>query len=246
MSALVAGPPEAPAIVFIHGVRLTGAMWAPQVADLSDTFRTIALDLPAHGTRSGEAFTLDAATEAVASTIRAEAGGRAVVVGLSLGGYVAMALAARAPEVVRGLVLAGATAEPTGLRMWPYRALAEVMAEVDVARLDRANAWFFRHRFPPEIAEPIVAGGFWSRGGANALRSVAGERFVPRLAAYPGPSLIINGEYDLPFRLFAPAFAAAARDVRRVRLAGATHLANLDRPAAFSVAVRRFAESLPG
>ena len=88
MSALVAGPPEAPAIVFIHGVRLTGAMWAPQVADLSDTFRTIALDLPAHGTRSGEAFTLDAATEAVASTIRAEAGGRAVVVGLSLGGYV--------------------------------------------------------------------------------------------------------------------------------------------------------------
>ncbi len=244
MSTIAAGPAGAPAIVFIHGTRLTGAMWTPQLAGLADTFRTIAVDLPAHGARADESFTLDGAVDAVAATIRAEAGGRAVVVGLSLGGYVGMALAARSPELVRGLVLSGATAEPTGLRMLPYLALAEVMAEVDAARLDRANAWFFRRRFPPEFAEPIVAGGFWSRGGAAALRSVAGERFVPRLAAYPGPSLIVNGEFDLPFRLFAPAFAAAAQDARRVRLAGASHLANLDRPAAFNAAVRRFAGSL--
>jgi pimeloyl-ACP methyl ester carboxylesterase len=118
------------------------------------------------------------------------------------------------------------------------------MDGVDGARLERLNAWFFRRAFPPAIAEPIVAGGFWSRGGATALRAVAGERFVPRLAAYPGPTLILNGEFDLPFRLFAPRFAAAAHDVRRVRLRGATHLANLDRPAAFSEAVRRFTRSL--
>ena len=245
MSSMAGGPLGAPAIVFIHGTRLTGAMWTPQLAALSDMFRTVAVDLPAHGTRADEAFSLDAAADAVASAIRADGGGRAIVVGLSLGGYVGMALAARSPELVRGLVLSGATAEPTGPRMLPYLAFARVMAEVDTARLDRANEWFFRHRFPPEIAEPIVAGGFWSRGGASALRSVAGERFRPRLAAYPGPSLILNGEFDLPFRLFAPSFAAAAQDARRVRLAGATHLANPDRPAAFSEAVRRFAESVP-
>jgi pimeloyl-ACP methyl ester carboxylesterase len=119
------------------------------------------------------------------------------------------------------------------------------MNQVDLGRLDRVNVGFFRRRFPPAIAEPIIAGGFWSRGGAAALRAVAGERFAPRLAAYPGPSLILNGEYDLPFRLFAGSFAAVAHDTRRVRLAGATHLANLDRPAAFTEAVRRFAESLP-
>ena len=242
---IVAGPPDAPPIVFIHGTRLTGAMWTPQLAALAGAFRTIAVDLPAHGTRASEPFTLDAAVETLAATIRDEAGGRAVVVGLSLGGYVGMALAARDPGLVRGLVLSGATAEPTGLRMVPFLALARVMAKVDTARLDRVNAWFFRRRFPPAIAEPIVAGGFWSRGGAEALRAVAGERFAPRLAAYPGPSLILNGEFDLPFRLFAPSFAAAAHDARRVRLAGATHLANLDRPAAFTEAVRRFAESLP-
>jgi pimeloyl-ACP methyl ester carboxylesterase len=241
---LISGPPEAPAIVFVHGTRLTGSMWAGQQAVLSDEFRTIALDLPAHGTRADEPFTIETATEALSETIRDYAGGRAVVVGLSLGGYVAMALAAREPERVRGLVLSGATAEPVGIRMLPYLALASVMGGIDDARLDRLNARFFRRRYPAGIAEPIVAGGFWSRGGAAALRAISGERFVPRLAAYPGPTLIINGELDLPFRLFARSFAAAGGDVRRVRLTGATHLANLDRPAAFNDAVRRFVRSL--
>jgi pimeloyl-ACP methyl ester carboxylesterase len=241
---VLAGPPEAPAIVFVHGTRLTGSMWAAQQAALAGEFRTIALDLPAHGSRSAEPFTLDGASDVVSATIRDEAGGRAIVVGLSLGGYVAMALAAREPDRIRGLVLSGATAEPVGVRMLPYLALARSMDGIGVDRLNRYNTWYFRRRYPAAIAEPIVAGGFWTRGGAAALRALVGERFVPRLAAYPGPTLILNGSLDLPFRLFAPTFAAAAQDVRRVRLAGASHLANLDQPAAFSEAVRRFARSL--
>jgi pimeloyl-ACP methyl ester carboxylesterase len=240
----IAGPPDAPAVVFVHGTRLTRAMWTPQLDGLSDEFRTIAFDLPGHGTRAAEPFTLDRAAEALSATIRDHAGGRAVVVGLSLGGYVAMTLAATEPERVRGLVLAGATAEPTGLRMLPFLALAGAMERFDGARLERLNRWFFTTRFPPAVADPIVAGGFWSVGGAGALRAVVGERFAPRLAAYPGPSLIINGEYDIPFRLFAGRFAASAVDARRVRLKGASHLASLDRPAGFNAAVRRFIRSL--
>ena len=68
--------------------------------------------------------------------------------------------------------------------------------------------------------------------------------FRPSLAAYPGRTLILNGEFDLPFRLGQRDFAVAAQDARIVRLAGATHLSNLDRPDAFSFAVRRFAASL--
>jgi pimeloyl-ACP methyl ester carboxylesterase len=168
-----------------------------------------------------------------------------VVCGLSLGGYVAMALAAREPGPIRGLVLSGATAEPVGPRSLLYLALAGVMELVDDRRLDRLNAWFFRARYRPEISEPIVAGGFWSKGGAQALHAIVGERFIPRLAAYPGPTLILNGELDPIFRLSAPTFAAAAVDARRVLLVGATHLANLDRPLAFTEGVRRFARSLP-
>jgi pimeloyl-ACP methyl ester carboxylesterase len=242
-----AGPPGAPAIVFVHGTRLTRAAWAAQLDELGDEFRAIAVDLPGHGTRADQPFTLDGAADVVAATIREQAAdGRAVVVGLSLGGYVAMVLAAREPERVRGLVLAGATAEPVGIRSVAYRALAAVMDRVDGPGFERLNGWFFRVRYPARIAEPIVAGGFWSKGGSHALRALFGQRFRPRLAAYPGPTLILNGEWDLLFRLSAGSFAAAAQDARRVRLAGALHLSNLDRPAAFNDAVRRFARSLEG
>ncbi len=238
------GPTDAPAIVLLHGTRLCRTAWSAQMADLSDRYRVIAMDLPGHGALAGEPFTLAGARARTIAVVEEAAGGRAMLVGLSLGGYVAMEVAAAQPERVRALVLSGATAEPIGLRSIPYRALAWAMDRFDGPGLDALNTWFFRTRFPASIAEPIIAGGFWSTGGADALRALVGERFVPRLAAYPGPTLILNGEYDLPFRLFAGSFARAARDPRRVRLAGATHLANLDRPIAFSAAIRRFAASL--
>jgi pimeloyl-ACP methyl ester carboxylesterase len=241
----VGGPADGPAIVFVHGTRLTGTMWRAQMDDLGDRFRVIALDLPGHGRLAARPFTIAAAADEVGRVIEVAAAGSAVVVGLSLGGYVAMDLAARRPELIRGLVLSGATAEPVGLRAAPYRALAWAMDRFDGDRLDALNRWFFRTRFAPAIAEPIIAGGFWSAGGAAAVRSLLGQRFIPRLARYPGPTLILNGAWDVPFRLFAGSFARSARRPHRVRLAGATHLANLDRPAAFSLAVRRFVEGLP-
>lgn len=240
----LAGPPDAPAIVFIHGTRLCRSAWSAQMADLRDTYRVIALDLPGHGTLAAERFTLERAREQVIRVVDQAADGRAVLVGLSLGGYVAMDVAAAQPDLVRGLVLSGATAEPDGLRSLPYRGLAWAMSRFDGPALDALNARFFRTRFPAAIAEPIVAGGFWSSGGADALRSLAGERFAPRLATYPGPTLILNGAYDLPFRLSAGSFARVARDARRIRLAGASHLANLDRPDAFDHAIRRFMQDL--
>ncbi len=240
----VDGPPGAPAIVFVHGTRLTRSMWQAQLNDLRDTYRVVVLDLPGHGALADQPFSVVAAADEVARVIEEAAGGRAVVVGLSLGGYVAMDLAARRPELVRGLVLSGATAEPIGFMATPFVALAWAMERFDGPCLDALNRWFFRTRFGPSIARPIIAGGFWSAGGAVALRAVVGRRFAPRLARYPGPTLILNGQYDVLFRLSAPAFAGAARKARRVRLGGATHLANLDRPTAFSSAVRRFAGSI--
>jgi pimeloyl-ACP methyl ester carboxylesterase len=241
----VDGPAGAPAIVFLHGTRLTRSAWHGQLVALRDTYRVIAVDLPGHGASADVPFTLPRAAAAVARVIREAAPGRrAVVVGLSLGGYVAMDLAGREPSLVRGLVLAGASQEPIGLAAAPYRALAWALRRFDGPALDRLHAWLFRARYSPAIAEPIVGGGFFSRGGADALDALIGERFRPRLAAYDGPVLLLNGELDLLFRLGASGFAASARDARRVRLAGALHLVNLDRPAAFDAAIRRFMEGL--
>jgi pimeloyl-ACP methyl ester carboxylesterase len=240
----VDGPPDGVPIVFIHGTRLSRTMWRPQMSDLRDAYRVIAVDLPGHGVLAGQPFTVSGAADQVASVIEEAAGGSAVVVGLSLGGYVAIDLAARRPELVRGLVVSGASREPSGRLAAPYLALAWVMGRFNGRRLDAINAWFFRNRFAPAIADPIIAGGFWSVAGAEALRALVRERFGPRLAAYPGPTLIINGDLDLFFRLSEKGFARAAQDRRRVLLRGATHLANLDRPGAFNLAVRRFVERL--
>jgi pimeloyl-ACP methyl ester carboxylesterase len=240
------GPATAsrPLIVFLHGTRLTGAEWAAQTRALGDAFECLAPDLPGHGRAADTPFTLAGAGEAVADAIERSGRGPAVLVGLSLGGYVAMEVAARWPERVAGLVIAGATAEPTRIRAIPYRLLAFAFERVDEHLLDRLNRRFFRFRYPAEIAEPIVAAGFHFKGGAAAIRALIGERFIPRLARYPGPTLVVNGEFDVLFRLFQRSFVEAAVDARRRLIPGATHLSNLDRPDAFSAAVRDFAREV--
>jgi pimeloyl-ACP methyl ester carboxylesterase len=243
-SFVTAGPTDADAIVFVHGTRLTRTAWTAQLDALSDTFRVVAMDLPGHGSLADRPFTIADAADELERVIGVAGGGRAVVVGLSLGGYVAMDLAARRPDLIRGLVLSGATQEPVGLRARPYLALAWAIDRLGHRGMDRLNRWFFRTRYAPAIADPIIDSGFHSVGGSTALRALVGERFAPRLAAYPGPVLIINGEFDVLFRLGAKRFAGEARNVRRVRIRGATHLANLDRPEAFTAAVRKFVEGL--
>ena len=234
-----------PTIVFLHGTRLSGAQWAVEVVRLGDEFHCIAVDLPGHGSAADEPFTVEGAAARVAEVIAAEAhAGRAILVGLSLGGFVAMAVAAQWPDRVAGLVISGASGEPTGVRSFGYRLLGAAFAHIPLRALDGVNRWYFGRRYPAATAEPLLAGGFWFRGGAVAVRSLVGQRFRDRLAAYPGPTLLLNGEFDLYFRPTERSFATVAVDGRRAVIRRATHLANLDQPEAFTAAVRRFAREV--
>ena len=241
----VSGPAGAPSVVFVHGTRLTRSSWRAVTGFLAPEFRCISLDLPAHGARAREPFTLEAAATAVEAAIDAAGGGRAVVVGHSLGGYVAMTVAERSPARVRGLVIAGATAELHGAAAVAFRLFAWALGALPEVPVDALNSWWFRRRYPPEIAEPIIAGGYWSRGGAEAVRTIAATTFRSRLAAYGGPTLAINGDLDLLFRLGERSFLDGIPNVTRRILPWTTHLSPMDRPEAFASAVRAFARRLP-
>ncbi len=89
----VVGPQNAFPIVLVHGVSWTRKMWMPQMEALSDEFRVIAIDLPGHGVLHEQSFQLKAAVQAVMESLRQQTDDRALIVGLSLGGYVAMAYA---------------------------------------------------------------------------------------------------------------------------------------------------------
>jgi pimeloyl-ACP methyl ester carboxylesterase len=241
------GPAGTPALVFVHGTRLTRGQWAAQMRLLSPRFRTIAVDLPGHGVLAGEAFTREAAADLVADAIAAESSdGRAIVVGLSLGGYVAIDTADRHPDRVAGLVLAGCSAEPVGPGALPFQGLAWILRHSPGEPFDLLNRRFFGIRYPASIADPIVEGGFWPEGGAAALHAIVGGRYLDRLAWLWTPVLVVNGALDPVFGPGGQTWASACRGGRHVVVERAMHLVPLDRPRTFSLHVARFAERVGG
>jgi len=239
------GPQDAPAIVFVHGTRMTRTQWYPQLRRLAARYRCVAVDLPGHGRRAGEPFTMEAAVAALDEAIAAEVpAGRAVLVGLSLGGYVAIETAVAHPERVAGLVLAGCSAEAVGAAARLFGLLAMLLERTPRPTIDRLNRWFFTIRFRRSIAGPIIEGGFWPEGGAAAVRRLIGRRFLERLSRLWTPVLVVNGSLDPVFAPQGEYWAASCRAGRHVLLPHATHLSCLDRPTTFARHVAAFTDEV--
>lgn len=105
------GSPAQPAVVFLHGGGLSSKMWQP-VIDRLPGLHCLAPDMPEHGqSRSIAPFTLDDTALRVAELIRLRVPGRrAHIVGLSLGGAVALTLSRLAPDVVASSFVTGTAA----------------------------------------------------------------------------------------------------------------------------------------
>jgi esterase len=107
LHVLVDGADDAPPVLLLHGITASVRTWGWLVPDLIDRYRVIRLDFRGHG-RSARApgqYDLPGYVSDAAATIRQVAGGSCAVVGHSLGGGTAAALAQLHPELVRGLVL---------------------------------------------------------------------------------------------------------------------------------------------
>jgi pimeloyl-ACP methyl ester carboxylesterase len=239
-----AGPADAPAIVLVHGSVVSRKMWLPQMRGLSDAYRVIAPDLPGHGGRAQEPFTFAAASQALADLIERDTAGRALVVGASLGGYVAIDLAHHFPDRVAGLVLAGASRNFMGALGLYLRLVGGAMQRGWLKQTrERAEARA-RRIFPPalaEVADAQIKAGVFPDPLGPAFAEMAGRDFQLLLADYPGATLILNGERDAGPRASASRFARGARRAEIATIADAGHACNLDQPELFNRAVRDFA-----
>ncbi|MGW7486568.1 alpha/beta fold hydrolase [Streptomyces sp. NPDC054786] len=211
-------------IVFVHGTRVSATMWQPVIHAIGRRHPTAAPDLPGHGKRRGEPFSIPGAVEAVAEAVD-ELGGRALLVGLSLGGYVAIATAGAHPDRVLGAVAMGCTALPRGLFGAVYRGVARLAAG-HPQEADRLSAFAFRRVLPRAQAHAMVAGGLSCEATPGVVKAVREMDPLASLSAYPGPVWLVNGERD-HFRRSERLFLRACRDGRLVIRPGCGRITSL-------------------
>jgi len=241
----VTGPADGTTLVFVHGAVFQRQMWAPQRAALAEEFRVVTVDLPGHGDRSPTDFDLAESVDVLGQLF--EETGPAVLVGLSLGGYVATAYTYDSPEDVEGLVLSGSSANPVGLLDPLTRAVAGLTRLL--TRSDRMESklgdvaawWVDRRDIAEEHKREIIDAGFSPRQFGVAGPELAGRDFRAAFGDYDGPALVLNGQGDLVSRLGADDHAAAAPNASTEVLEDTGHTCNLGRPAAYTASIRRFA-----
>lgn len=241
--------------VLLHSFPIDRRMWSAQREALAAAGRrVIALDLPGFGDapRMGrEPPSMDGYADAVLASLDALGVDRVTLVGLSLGGYVALALAARAPHRLGALVLADTRAAPDGPEARAGRVinLGLVGAKGPGALIDKMLPNLLAPDAPASLRETVRgwAAGQPTEGVTDALRAMRDRAdATPVLATLRCPTLLVVGARDAitpPSEHAAMAEAIAGSRVEVIE--GAGHLSNLDRPAAFSEALLRWSGQRP-
>ncbi|MFQ5958825.1 MAG: alpha/beta fold hydrolase [Alphaproteobacteria bacterium] len=226
-------------VVFVHGAGLDHTIWALAARWFAQSGRgVLALDLPGHGGSEGPPLaTIGAMAEWLLRLLDAAGVEKAALVGFSMGAAVALEAAARAPDRVRALVLAGAAAE------MPVHPELLAAAQADDHRAVELMAAWCHGRTGHVGGQP--APGLWVMGGALRLleRAAPGvlaadlracntyEDGLASAAKIACPTLLITGENDVmtPPK-GARALAEAIASAETVSFAGCGHMVMAERP----------------
>lgn len=226
-------------IVMIHAVRSSRTMWKGQTRRLRERgFQVIAPDLPGHGRRRDEEFTLEASLATIDEAVAA-CDEPPLLVGLSLGGYLTLHWAAWNPTRLAGVVAAGCTIVP-GPAMARIYGLWISMKDWLPGDSDSRVARSFARRHTRKAARRYYGGGRAHGVVRTVVRTISSLDLLADVARVDVPLTFVNGEHD-PFRRHEALFLEAAGDAELVILHDAGHIANLSRPKRFAKVLRRAA-----
>jgi pimeloyl-ACP methyl ester carboxylesterase len=235
------GPP----LILTHGYSSTSAMWHGQIEALSKRHRLILWDMRGHG-QSDYPDDPSAYSEAltvgdIAAVLDQVGAAKAIVGGLSLGGYMSLAFYRAHPERVRALLIidTGPGFKKDDAReAWNKRAhdTADRFEQhgLDVLKSASRERSSVSHRD--------------ARGLARAARGMLTQRDARVIELLPEikvPSLVVVGADDTPFLAASDYMAAKIPGAKKVVIPAAGHAVNIDQPRAFIDAVVRFLDALP-
>jgi pimeloyl-ACP methyl ester carboxylesterase len=235
------GPP----LILTHGYSSTSAMWQGQIEALSKHHRLVLWDMRGHG-QSDYPGDPSAYSEAltvgdIAAVLDQVGAAKAIVGGLSLGGYMSLAFYRAHPERVRALLIidTGPGFKKDDAReAWNKRAhdTADRFEQhgLDVLKSASRERSSVSHRD--------------ARGLARAARGMLTQRDARVIELLPEikvPSLVVVGADDTPFLAASDYMAAKIPGAKKVVIPAAGHAVNIDQPRAFIDAVVRFLDALP-
>ena len=225
-------------VLLTHGYSASTAMWGPNLAALSSDRQVIAWDMRGHGQSDSpddQGKYSEAATVEDMAALLDECGlDRAVIGGLSLGGYMSLAFHATYPARVAALLLfdTGPGYKSDGARE-KWNAQAESRAE---ALEQRGSAALSKS---PEVAvaqhSPL--------GLARAARGMLAQRDSRVITSLPSvqvPTLIVIGDRDEPYFAGTDYMAKKIEAAEKVVIPDAGHSSNIDQPGIFNRAVLEF------
>lgn len=239
---------EGPALLFVHGFPLTHKAWMPQLGAFGG-FRKVAPDLRGFGASEplGELTTMGEYADDLAALVDSLKISRVILVGHSMGGYVALNFATRFADKVAGLILVSTKAGPDSEEAVKKRheSAARALSDGEGPLLtDMAAKMVAKGSTDTKLVTEIetLMRPAQARGIANALKGMAARPdSFPRLRQITAPTLIITGDADVLIsadesRSMAAKISGAELEI----MAGAGHLVSFERPHEFNAILTRW------
>ena len=216
-------------VVLLHGLRTSSTMWRSERLRLEALGYTVVTpDFPGHGSRMHERFTIAGAMRTIDNACM-DVAEPPLVVGLSLGGYLALHWAGLEPRRAAGIVATSCGTQPTRPVLDAWRVLAAGIHLAPDRGLLLNNTLLGLTVRNKQLAADVLAGGVALEVMQDALVELRQLRTVASIARIELPVVFVNGTLD-HFRLQERAYLRAARNGSLVHVRGATHLVPLARP----------------